>query len=65
MPHMSHAAPHVEPAMLAWRVRWLIFPMLGALALDEDAMFERSENELVDRIVNSSAAALAAEAGAD
>ena len=64
MPHMSRAAPHVDPTTLSWRVRWLVFPMLGALALDEDAMFALDEHELVDRIVTASAAALAAETGA-
>ena len=60
LPRMTAAVPDVEPETLAWRVRWCLFGMLGTLLLDEDELFATELDGLVDRVVATGAAAIAA-----
>ncbi len=36
LPHLTAALPELDPPEIAWRVRWAVFGVLGALFSDED-----------------------------
>ena len=59
-PHLEAALPQTSFADLAWRIRWCVFGTVGALLADETAPFERPAGDLVDELVRTLAAALAA-----
>lgn len=60
MPHLSAAVVDVPVEVLAWRIRWTVFAMLGALLADEHAPFENDVDALVALIVTTSAGAMTA-----
>lgn len=62
MPHLVAAAPHVPPDLLSWRIRWSVFGVVGALLSDPDEPFLVEPEELIDRLVATGAAAVAAPA---
>ncbi len=59
-PHLEAALPHVAFGDIAWRVRWCVFGTVGALLSDERAAFDRPAGDLLDELVRTLAAALAA-----
>lgn len=60
MPHLLHAVPHVPAALLAWRIRWAVFGLLGALLSDEDEPFATEVDALVAQIVTTTTGAVTA-----
>lgn len=60
MPHLAAALPHVRIGDIVWRVRWCVFGTVGALLADETAAFDRPAGDLIDELVRTLAAALAA-----
>lgn len=59
-PHLEAALPHMPFPVIAWRVRWCVFGILGALLTHESAPFERDPDDLVAELVRTLSAALAA-----
>lgn len=59
-PHLEAALPHMPFPVIAWRVRWCVFGVLGALLTHESAPFERDPDDLVAELVRTLSAALAA-----
>lgn len=59
-PHLEVALPQVPFPVIAWRVRWCVFGILGALLTHEAAPFERDPDDLVGELVRILTAALAA-----
>ena len=64
MPHMAAALPQVDPQVTAWRVRWSIFGLVGALLLDPDEPFSVALDVMIARVVTVGAAGLAAPSAA-
>lgn len=60
MPLLAAALPHVGFDDIVWRVRWCVFGTVGALLADETAAFDRRAGDLIDELVRTLAAALAA-----
>ena len=61
MPHLIAALPAVEPEDLAWRVRWNLFGMLGAVLSDTAEHAVAAELEVViQRTVDAATGALSA-----
>jgi len=62
MPHLVAAAPHRQPPVLAWRVRWALFPMVGALLSEENPYDSVAPDldSLVNHVVTSAVGALTA-----
>ncbi|MDH4278443.1 MAG: TetR family transcriptional regulator [Acidimicrobiia bacterium] len=60
MPHLIDTVSAVPGPILAWRVRWFVFGVVGALMADDEAPFEIDQGELIDRLVSTACAALAA-----
>lgn len=58
--HLEAALPHLSFAHVAWRIRWCVFGTVGALLTDESAPFDRPADDLIDELVRTLAAALAA-----
>lgn len=59
-PHLEAVLPHLSFGDVAWRIRWCVFGTVGALLTDESAPFERPADDLIDDLVRTLAAALAA-----
>ncbi len=59
-PHLVAALAHVKFVDIAWRIRWCVFGTVGALFADETAAFDRPAEDLIDDLVKTLAAALAA-----
>lgn len=59
-PHLEAALPHLSFDAIAWRIRWCVFGTVGALLTDESAPFDRPAHDLLDELIRSLAAALAA-----
>lgn len=59
-PHLEAALPHMPFPVIAWRVRWCVFGILGALLTHESAPFDRDPDDLVAELVRTLSAALAA-----
>lgn len=59
-PHLEAALPHMPFPVIAWRVRWCVFGVLGALLTHESAPFDRDPDDLVAELVRTLSAALAA-----
>ena len=59
-PHLEAALPHLSFGDIAWRIRWCVFGIVGALLTDETAPFERPADDLIDELVRTLAASLAA-----
>ena len=59
LPHLCAALPDLERDVLAWRVRWYVFGVLGAL-LSDDAPRAACANAALGNLVAVSAAALSA-----
>ena len=60
-PHLEAALPHLPFTVIVWRVRWCMFPAVGALLADGSAAFDREPDALVAELVRVLSAALAAE----
>ncbi len=60
MPYMAAALPQVDPQLVAWRVRWSLFGLIGALLLDPDEPFSVDLNEMIARVVAVGSAGLSA-----
>ncbi|MGB5759146.1 MAG: TetR/AcrR family transcriptional regulator [Acidimicrobiales bacterium] len=58
MPHLVRAVPEVAPELLAWRVRWCVFGVVGAVLSDGDEALALDPEELVDRLVTATSAAV-------
>lgn len=59
LPRLSEALPEVPGRTIAWRVRWVVFGMIGAL-LSDDEELDRHEQDLLEMVVTASAGALQA-----
>ena len=59
-PHLEAVLPHLTFGDVAWRIRWCVFGTVGALLTDESAPFDRPADDLIDELVRTLAAALAA-----
>lgn len=59
-PHLEAALPHMPFPVIAWRVRWCVFGILGALLTHESAPFDHDPDDLVAELVRTLSAALAA-----
>ncbi|MEM7339647.1 MAG: TetR/AcrR family transcriptional regulator [Actinomycetota bacterium] len=67
-PHLANAIPDVAMAEIAWRVRWNVFPMVGAVLGDAAARTSGSDlpagathgQPLADRLVAAAVGALCA-----
>jgi AcrR family transcriptional regulator len=59
-PHLERALPHLPFPVIAWRVRWCVFGVVGALLTHASAPFERDADGLMAELVRTLAAALAA-----
>lgn len=59
-PYLEAALPHVGFGDIAWRVRWCVFGTVGTLLADETAAFDRPADALLDELVRTLAATLAA-----
>lgn len=59
-PHLEATLPRLSFDDVAWRIRWCVFGTVGALLADATAPFERSADDLVDELVRTLSAALAA-----
>ena len=59
MPHLTLAVPHVPADTMAWRIRWVVFGMVGALLSDDEATPDDKEG-LIRQIVATAGGALAA-----
>jgi AcrR family transcriptional regulator len=59
-PHIEAALPGRSFGVVAWRIRWCVFGTVGALLTDEEAPFERPADDLINELVGTLAAALAA-----
>ncbi len=64
-PELARTLPELDPAIVAWRIRWILFGTLGAVLADPAEPFRRSIDDLVARLAPDLAAAIAAPAGAD
>lgn len=60
MPHFAAALPHLPGELISWRIRWCVFGLLGALMSDDGDALAIGADELIARIVSSTAAAVAA-----
>lgn len=61
MPHLLAGLPHLGPNELAWRVRWSVFAVLGAVLYDEDTdVTADTIDDEVARLVAAACGALAA-----
>lgn len=59
-PHLMAAVPHVAPDVLAWRVRWGVFGLVGAVLADDGGDVGADPDELLARLVSTAAGALTA-----
>lgn len=59
MPLLAAVLPDVDPAIVSWRVRWVVFGTLGSL-LSDAAVNADSAEQTLRQIVTASSAALAA-----
>ena len=62
MPHLMAALPKLSPEVMAWRVRWPVFGVLGAILADPEEPFAAPIDTVVARVVSVAAAAVAAPA---
>jgi AcrR family transcriptional regulator len=60
LPGLVAVLPGLAPDLIAWRVRWFLYGVLGALLADPDEPFAVEPSALTARIVASTTAALAA-----
>ncbi len=60
MPHLILAVPDVPGDVLAWRIRWSLFGMVGALLSDDEPM-QHDPEALIRQIVTSASGAVAAQ----
>lgn len=60
-PHLAAALPHVPFPVIAWRIRWCVFPVVGALLADGSAAFDREPDALIAELVAVLSASLAAD----
>ena len=59
-PHLEATLPHLPFGDVAWRIRWCVFGTVGTLLTDTSAPFERPADDLIDDLVRTLSAALAA-----
>lgn len=59
-PHLKAALPDRSFGEVAWRIRWCVFGTVGALLTDESAPFDRPTDDLIDELVRTLSAAIAA-----
>ncbi len=59
-PHLEAALPHLSFGDVAWRIRWCVFGTVGTLLTDPSAPFEQPADDLIDDLVRTLSAALAA-----
>ena len=62
MPHLVRAVPSVPPDVLAWRIRWSVFGLLGALLSDQTGALDLGTDiePLIAQITATAAGAVAA-----
>lgn len=59
-PHLEAALPQLRFGDIAWRIRWCVFGTLGALLTDEAAPFDRPADDIINKLIRTLTAALAA-----
>lgn len=59
-PHLEVTLPHLSFGDVAWRIRWCVFGTVGTLLADASAPFEQPADDLIDDLVLTLSAALAA-----
>ncbi len=58
-PRLARMVPHVPGPVLAWRVRWGVFGMLGAVLASTDGAIRRDRHRLLARLVDAAVGVLA------
>ena len=59
-PYLERALPHLSFPVIAWRVRWCVFGVVGALLADDSAAYDRDAEELISELVQTLSGALSA-----
>jgi len=59
-PHLEPTLPHLPVGDVAWRIRWCVFGTVGTLLTDTSAPFKQPADDLIDDLVRTLSAALAA-----
>lgn len=59
-PPLEAALPHLRFPVIAWRVRWCVFPTVGAIVADRSSFADTEPDALIAELVRILSAALAA-----
>lgn len=59
-PHLAATLPNLPVGDVAWRIRWCVFGTVGTLLTDTSAPFKQPADDLIDDLVRTLSAALAA-----
>lgn len=59
-PHLEATLPHLPVGDVAWRIRWCVFGTVGTVLTDTSAPFKQPADDLIDDLVRTLSAALAA-----